>query len=261
MFWMIRKTISWGLTLLAFALLLVLVMPGDYQREVSIDIRSPRDKVYTQARRLSEWNALATFADLSRKRLEIPPEVAEYGTAGLLDWISDANRGLDGAAAHVPQLRITEARYPALLVYRVDGGPLPGVEPRISIEEVPSRDLRTTTRVTIVESYRFFGFWAGVKALSARFAAERLHLRNLERLRELCEGPRETREAESNRVVEVDPGEILESVEQGLDKIDGKDPRLSYRQEVERVRGELRRMEADMHRVREDMQRVIRERN
>ena len=61
--------------------------------------------------------------------------------------------------------------------------------------------------------------------------------------------------------MEVDPGEILESVEQGLDKIDGKDPRLSYRQEVERVRGELRRMEADMHRVREDMQRVIRERN
>lgn len=189
MIWFMRKAVSWSLTLGGVALLLVLVLPGDYRREVSVLIRAPRSKVYAKVRQLNEWNALAMFSDLTRKKIDIPPEVAEYADreSGSLGWLGGNERRSSSEASYLPQLRITEARYPALLVYRVDGGPLPGVEPRVIIEEAPSRDWKALTKVTIREEYRFMGFWAGIKALSARFAAEKLHRRDLEKLRELCE--------------------------------------------------------------------------
>ncbi len=246
MFWILRKSLSWALSLAALVLLLVLVLPGDYQREVSILIRAPRSRVYAKARQLNEWNILATFAGLSRKRLEIPPEIAGYASeaGGFANW---TDRGLDEAAASLPRFRITEARYPALVAYRMDGGPLPGVEPRIVIEEAPSADWKATTRVTIREQYQFSGFWAGVKALSGRFAAEKLHRRNLERLRDLCEAPEPARDTETG--VRVESESSAKSENRGGERV---------RANLDRAAARISGVKNDVRRVREDVQRVLR---
>lgn len=267
MFWFIRKSISWTLSLGAFVFFLILVLPGDYRREVSVLIRAPRAKVYSQVRQLSQWNALAMFTDLTRKRVEIPPEVSQYAgrDTNLSDWLAGRPDNApddvgDGLSGYLPQLRITEARYPALLVYRVDGGPLPGVEPRVIIEEAESRDWKTVTRVTIREEYRFFGFWAGIKALSARFAAEKLHRRNLNKLRELCEEPAEsTADGRQEAGIPLISDEskngdgATDSAPGGRAVAGRTDFAADIAAEKRRMQKELARLRADLERVREEM--------
>ena len=105
------------------------------------------------------------------------------GDAGPLNLDSIRQEVLDQAKSLKVRFMVIEQVEPEKIVFRIDGGPVPGLEPQVIISKL--NDERCI--VQLKEKYTFEGMTAGFKALAGRFGSGRLQESSLRNLKEFCE--------------------------------------------------------------------------
>jgi len=127
------------------------------------------------------WNAMGMMGgsmgqvDLSQVKL---PDTQGLPT----DKLGSVVKGVSGAMQM--KFTVTKTEFPALIAYKIEGGPMDGVEPQVSIAKVSD----AATKVTIRESFEYKGFLGGAKAFLAKRASRINHEKSLEILKRMCGG-------------------------------------------------------------------------
>lgn len=184
------KLLKW-LFILAFlaacvVVVLSLVMPKDYLHETSVDIAAPSSKVYTYARNLNVWHVVGMIdqlanneglAEIGKQLGSQVPNIPGVNVDSLVTGAKDAE-------ILNMKLKLISAE-PSKIVYKVIGGPVDSIQPEILIESTAAKQ----TRVTIREKFQYDGFFAGAKALAARYGSGKINENSLSNLKKICEAP------------------------------------------------------------------------
>ena len=179
MFKLIKRLIKLAIFLAALLLIGMFVLPNDYTSEATTEINAPREKVYQIAQNISQWHVYTVLNNLPLNDISLPGS----GKAGGLDLDSIKKEIRESAKAMKVRFMIIEQQEPEKIVFRIDGGPVPGIEPEIIISELNEQ----RCLVQLKEKYTFEGLAAGFKALAGRFGSSGLQEKSLRSLKEFCE--------------------------------------------------------------------------
>jgi hypothetical protein len=176
----LKKFLIVVLAVVIILTIVLLVLPKNYELEVSADIGANGILVYNVAQNVKAWNAMGMMGgmgqvDLSQIKL---PEAQGLPT----DKLGSVMKGVSGAMQM--KFTVTKTEFPTLIAYKIEGGPMDGVEPQVSIAKVND----AATKVTIKESFEYKGFLGGAKAFLAKRASKLNHEKSLEILKRMCGG-------------------------------------------------------------------------
>jgi hypothetical protein len=178
MFRLLWRLIKLAIILAVVAVMAAFFLPRQYEHEVNAEIAAPQEKIFAQAKNLSSWHLAVAAGSI---------DPGQYGSFTSPTGIRiDSILPFDEAKKFLNvKLKLLETSPPASLSYRLDGGPMPGIEPRMEIIRVDDH----RTRVFIKESYQFPGFFGGIKALTAKYGSGQINKASLDNLKALCERP------------------------------------------------------------------------
>lgn len=177
MFRWIRRLILFTLFLGIVAILLIILFPNRYEKESVIEINAPVEKVFSMAEKLELWNmyAMLSGSSVALKELKDKRKTGDLGdyTDKIVGSIENLNM----------RVSIVKSDYPKRLVYKIEGGPMSGIEPEmhfIKLEE-------TKTRVIHQENYIFTGLTGSIKAFAVKYGTGKLSENGLGNLKKISE--------------------------------------------------------------------------
>lgn len=181
MFRFLFKLIKIAVVLGILAVLAAFFLPRQYEHEENIEILAPQKVVYEKARHIERWHLAASLSALDPNQLGAGGGAA----AGRIDSLLPMNLGgqLLGSDWMNVKIQVISESAPKGFRYRVDGGPMPGMEADVECVAVDEQK----TRVFIKERYQFPGFFGGVKALTAKYGSGQVNQSSLDQLKTIVE--------------------------------------------------------------------------
>ncbi len=181
MFKFIRRLIYLAVILFIVGFLLIIMFPNHYEKESVIDIDAPAEKVFTNAEKLGQWNMYAMLSGYTEM------------TKQSGDKTKPANDPVDRYAGQIKnqigsmemKVSLVKADYPRSLSYKIEGGPMNGMQPEMYFAKIDDKK----TRVTHKERYMFSGFFGSIKAFAAKYGTGRLTENGLTNLKKISEQP------------------------------------------------------------------------
>ncbi len=178
MFRLLWRLIKLAIVLAVVVFIAAFFLPRQYEHEVNAEIAASQEKIFAQAKNLSSWHLAAAAGSID------PGQVGSFTSPTGIRI--DSILPFDVAKEFLNvKLALGETSPPTGLAYRMDGGPMPGIEARMEIVRVDDR----RSRVFIKESYQFPGFFGGIKALTAKYGSGQINKASLDNLKALCERP------------------------------------------------------------------------
>jgi hypothetical protein len=159
-------------------IVLMLVLSKTYDRETSMEIHAPQDKVFAHVQSLSQWNRTAMIGGIGYNAFHL----SGYNIPGVnMDSLISNISGL--AKFMNISCEVIKVESPELMICRIHGGPRNGVAPEIRVTKVDEK----TTQVTIREHFRFESFFGSLDALIAKYGSGKSTEENLANLKRICE--------------------------------------------------------------------------
>ena len=193
----LKKLLIFFLVIVVGCLIAVLVLPKNYEISESIEINAPQAKVFQTAKNLKAWIPFAMMGNTpsaNMSKMKVPESMKKRMnqsnvTPGGMDMSGMDMSGMANKMQGFTQglkmdFKVVKAESPGTIVYKIEGGPLSGVEPELALEKVDAKK----TRVTVKEKYEFEGFFGSIKAYMAKKSSAKLHRQNLENLKKVCGG-------------------------------------------------------------------------
>lgn len=185
-----KKFLIVVLVIIVAAFVAILALPGTYALEESIEIAASPSAVYNAAINVARWNMLGmmgmmgSMPSVPKGQMQMPKEMQDKMPGGM-----DPSSMMEGMqkvqkAMSSVKLKVKSSTAPGKIVFKMEGGPMDGMEPEMTIEKSTEK----SSRVTIRESYKFEGFFAGIKAISAKMGSKKLNATSLQNLKKACEG-------------------------------------------------------------------------
>jgi hypothetical protein len=179
MFKFIRRLFYLAIILIVLVIILILVFPNQYQKESTIEILASVEKTYKSAEQLSQWNLMAMLGGATSVGNTLPDQ-AKLPTGQLDQLMGDLKNQIGGMDIKVT---IVKSDISKLLIYRVDGGPMSGIQPELYFYKVDDNK----TRVVYKESFIFTGWFGSVKAFLAKYGTEKIIDNSLANLKKISE--------------------------------------------------------------------------
>ncbi len=181
MFKFIKRLIFLALFIIIAGLVLIVVFPNQYDKETSVEISAPVEKVFKRAETLDQWNMYAMLSGYTGSMKDI--KGSNTGQGGQMDQY--AGKIKDQIGSLDMKVQIVKSDYPKLLSYKIDGGPMSGIQPEMIFTKIDDQK----TRVTHRESYIFSGFTGSIKAFMAKYGTGKLTENGLANLKKISEQP------------------------------------------------------------------------
>ncbi len=176
----------------------ILLIPGTYNLEQTIDINAPQAKVFAAARNLPSWHLVGMMGmmqsvkkmpgvDMGSMMKNAPKEVQDKmnafpgGGAGLETMMSGLGK-LQGLLTAM-KISVKSSTPPGTIVMKIEGGPIDGAEPQLAVEKADA----AKSKVVYRETYQYKGFLSGFKAFAAKRVSSRVSAMSLENLKKACE--------------------------------------------------------------------------
>lgn len=181
MFKWLRRLIVLALIIVVAGLILIVMFPNRYEKETMIEINAPADIVFSRAEKLEQWNMYAMLSGYAgsvkdiKGKGQIPAGDLDQYTGAIKDQIGSLDM----------KVLIVKSDCPKLLSYRIDGGPMNGIQPEMIFTKIDEQK----TRVTHKESYIFSGFFGSIKAFAAKYGTGKLTENGLTNLKKISEQP------------------------------------------------------------------------
>lgn len=180
MFKFIRRLFFLAIILIVVIVVLILVYPNRYENEATIEIMAPIAKVYDSAEQLSRWNLMAMLGgmvSLPESKLPDRGNPASGQLGPMMDELKNQIGGMD------IKVTVVKSDREKLLIYRVDGGPMSGIQPELYFYKVDD----AKTRVVYKESFIFIGWKGSIKAFFAKYTTAKIIDNSLNNLKKISE--------------------------------------------------------------------------
>jgi len=190
MFRFIKRLLIFAIILFLALMVLVIFFPRSYESQSTLIIQAPQTKVFENAKDLSRWHLIAMIGGLSKMNMGADiqkqigsqlesqiPKLPAVNVDSLMSTFSGAKDLLN------MKIALTKADPPNLIVYKIEGGLMNGVQTEMQITAADEKN----SQVVIKESGTFEGFFGSVKAQVAKYGGDKLNQTNLDNLKKLCE--------------------------------------------------------------------------
>jgi hypothetical protein len=182
MFKWLRRLIFLSIIIIVIGLILILMFPNHYEKESTIEINAPVEKVFAHAEKLDQWNMFAMLSGYTGSMKDI--KGAGTIPADQLDQY--AGKIKDQIGSLDMKVIMVKTDFPKLLSYKIEGGPMSGIQPEMVFTKLDDQK----TRVTHKESFIFTGFFGSIKAFAAKYGTGKLTENGLTNLKKISEQPK-----------------------------------------------------------------------